>query len=90
MTINLASTLLILLAASALLHAALRCWRQPRTGAGGDSLDVYEEDTGSPNRRKRLASGIHRSPSRRQMFLLAAMLLAASMLAALILFSTEA
>lgn len=87
MTIDLTSKLFILLAAYTLLHAAFRFWQQSRKGAGGDSLDDSEKHTASSDRR--LASGIHCSPSRHQMFLLAAMLMAASILAALVLFSTE-
>ena len=90
MTIDLTSKLFILLAAYTLLHAAFRFWQQSRNGAGGDSLDDSEKNASCTDRRRRMASGIHRSPSRHQMFLLAAMLMAAAILAALLFFSSAA
>lgn len=87
MKIDLTSKLFILFAAYTLVHAAVYFWYQSRKQAGLDSQQLRDStEAGNPPRR-RIGSGIHRSKSHHQIFLLAAMLLAGLILAGLAIFT---
>lgn len=85
--IDLTSKLFILLAAYTLVHASVYFWYQSRKQAGLDSQKFRDNADAVNPPRRRVGSGIHNSKSHHQMFLLAAMLLAALILAGLAIFT---
>ena len=88
MIIDMTSKLFILFAAYTLVHAAIYFWYQSKKQANDISRGINVKTSASEKApRRRVASDIHRSPSRHQMILLTTMLLAALILASLATFS---
>lgn len=87
MTIDITSKVFVLLAAYTLVHAAVYFWYQSQKQAVDDAQDNPAKSDNITAPRRRIASGIHSTPSRHHMFLRAAMLLAALILSALVVFS---
>jgi hypothetical protein len=88
MIIDTTSKLFILFAAYTLVHAAVYLWYQSKKQANDISRESSVKTSAAEKApRRRVASGIHRSPSRHQTILLTTMLLATLILASLAAFS---
>jgi hypothetical protein len=87
MKIDITSKLFTLFAAYTLLHAAVYFWYQSKKRARIDAQDFPGSTQTGNAPGRRTGPGIHSSPSRHQMFLLAAMLLAALILTGLVILS---
>ncbi len=91
MIIDMTSKLFILFAAYTLVHAAIYFWYQSKKQANdisrGNNVKTSAASASEKAPRRRVASDIHRSPSRHQTILLTTMLLAALILASLAIFS---